>query len=110
MNQAQRASFPGRPRHLPRAIHMQRLEGLAAAFSQNSHQIDHGAGTIDRPSHRFGIADIGLDGHDLPWPAQRLEVPRQVRTPLCRPDAVAAPRQKPDGVPAHEARRAKDRY
>ena len=76
---------------------------------ENADEIDRGFGPAQRGGERIGIADIGLDGMDLADVAERLQMECEVGTPRGDADAPAVARQRPDDMPADEARAAEYR-
>ena len=80
------------------------VEGLCAALGQNADQIDRSMGAAHRGLDRSRIAQIGLHGVDLAYPAERLQMPGQFRSPYRDPNAVVA-----FGQCAHDASSEKTR-
>ncbi len=85
------------------------VERLGAAFGQDADQVDGGMGVPHRGLDRGREAQIGLHGVDLADPAERLQVPGQLRPPDRDPDAVVALGERPDHVPPQKARSPENR-
>jgi hypothetical protein len=99
-----RAGRRRRLRHIVRAFRVHRLEALLAALEQHADQIDHHVGPAHRGLDRGRIAQVGLHRVDLPDPAERLQVPGEIRPAHRRTDPVALADERPHQVAAEEAR------
>ena len=82
----------GGPGHGCRAGDLHGIEGLRAAFRQDSHQVDDHAGVARRSRHRVRVAQIGLHCMNLANPSERLQVAGEIGAAHPHPDAIAAPR------------------
>ena len=95
-----------RQRDLLRAIRMHRLEALATALEQNSHEIDKylriSGGRLDRS----GMTQIGLHGMNLAHATQRLQMPGEFRPANRHPYAIMALGQSANHVTAEKSRSA----
>ena len=85
------------------------VEALLAALEQDADQVDHHVGAAHRGLDRVRIAQVRLHGMDLPDPAERLEMAREVRPAHRRADAVAlaAPAPAPHGGRGSPSRRTR---
>ena len=104
-----RAVGCGGERDLLGAERLHGVETLPSALEQDADQVDDDVGVAHGRFDGTGVPHIGLDGVDLPDPAERLQVPGEVRPAHRDADAVVALGQRPDQVAAEEAGAAEDR-
>ena len=71
------------------------VEVLAAGRVHDADQVDDMVGALDGAVDRPADADIGLDGHDLPDSAERLQMAGDVGPARRDADAVAALGERP---------------
>jgi hypothetical protein len=109
MHELPDASFLCRPGDGPRARHVHGLERLGPRLCRDADQIDDDVGAFQRPRQGRGIAQVGLHGMDLADIAHRLQMTGEIGAAHGRADAPFLAGQRPDGVPAEEARAAKHR-
>ena len=84
-------------------------EALAAAFEEDSHQIDHCVCALHGTRNGTPVAQVRLHGGDLADIAERLEMEGEIGTAHRGAHPVAALRQRPCHVAAEKPGSAKDR-
>ena len=92
-----------------RRIRLDDVEFLLARLVEDADEIDDGAGAGHRAFDRLPVADVGLNGMDLPHRPQRLQMAGQIGPAHGGAHAVAALGQRADHIAPDEARAAEDR-
>jgi hypothetical protein len=109
LHEAPHARLGGRLRQGARAVGLQRLEALGAAFLQHAHEVDHRGGPLDRQRHPPRVAQVDGGELDLADVAHHLELGGGARVAGGHPHAPAGPGERAHDVAAHEPRAAHHR-
>ena len=110
MNDAADAGLGRRLADQARAKPVHGLETLAPALGQNADEIDHGVSALHGRRDGPGVAHIGLDGHDLADPAERLQEEGEIGPPAGHAHAPAAIGELAHDMAADEAGAAEYRH
>ena len=86
------------------------FECLLTAREEDADEVHDGVRVFRRGHERIGIAHVGLDRHDLPDAAQRLQMTGEIRPPDGNPDTRAGARDGPDQMAAQKSGTAVDGY
>ena len=78
------------------------LETLAAGFRQDANEIDHDISALNGAINRGGIAEIGLNGVNLPNISKWLQEKCEIGAAYCNPHPVPALGQRTDDMAADE--------
>src|SRR6185437_2132973 len=90
------------------ALALHGLEALAALLAQDADQVDDRVGVAHRGRDRARMAHVRLHGMDLPDPAERLEMVRELWPAHRDADAVVALGERPHDMAADEPGAAED--
>lgn len=92
-----------------RAEILNHVEFLLPGLEQDRHEVDDGIGALDSPVNGPPVAQIRLNGLNLPDIAERLQMARQIGSPARDTHPIAPPGKRPDRMAADESRSAEDR-
>jgi hypothetical protein len=85
------------------------VKGLPAGLGKDADQVDHRVGADQRPVDRPSIAQVRLDGLDLPDGAERVQVAGQIGPAHRHAHAVTTLGQRMHHVAADKARAPENR-